>query len=753
MTPPPAHPSLAAARAYYDRGWRVVPIPTGRKGPTLDGWQHLRLTREQLDGYWEHGGNIGLLTGAASGGLVDVDLDSAEARAVARELLPDTDRTSGRSSSRSSHWWYVCDPIPPYLQFKDPVRSADGARAELVELRADDHQTMVPPSGHPSGEMVTWEREGEPALVHGGILAQAVAKVAAAALLARHWPGEGGRHDAAMALGGALAHAGWEEEDAGQFVGAVVSAADDPEEGDRLRAVASSFESIRQQEEVTGLPTLATLLPKRVVDLVVEWLGLRDNTIERELMGAADAGAGVFEPTRSYPTTDLGNGERFFAQHHPIARYSFRRSVWYTWVGTHWQQDELGHSHRLASRTVRSILQEAAAEPEPSRRKALAKWARDSESQSRRDAMLRSAAEHMPIDETQFDRDPWQLNCLNGVVDLQSGRLLPHDSHMSLSKCCHVSYDPAAQCPRWREFLDRIMGGRQSLVEFLHRALGYSLTGRVSEDSLFFLYGIGRNGKSTFIRTIKMIMGDYSCQAVHDLLLAKHAPQHPTELANLFGRRFVAAVEAGAGRSFDEALVKQLTGGDAITARRMREDFWEFTPTHKIWLAANHKPVVKGGDVGIWSRLKTIPFEVVIPEDQQDKRLDEKLQQEAAGILAWMVEGCLAWQRDGLGEPAEVRAATGNYRAEMDVLRGFIEDCCAVDDAASCPAADLYAEYMRWCLEEGEKAESKRGFGVRMEERGFRRCRIGHRQVRGYTGLRLLAAPASDATQAPGMVA
>lgn len=732
MTP---NPVLLAALAYVAERYRVVPIPPGKKGPIIPGWQNLRLTAGDLALHFDPPCNIGIQT---CEGLVDVDLDSPEARALAPYFLPPTDRICGRPGSPASHWFYRCDPEPAPARFADPTKTVDG-RAMLVELRAAGQQTMVPPSIHPSGEHVTWSKEGSPAIEHGGILRQCVGKLAAAALVARHWQDSGSRHEMALAVAGALAHAGWECEDAEHFVEAVVAATGDEELGDRLAAVASTFAARADDRPVTGIPTLSELLEKRVVNAFVGWCDLRDHALLRELTASAPPPAGATElPPAARPPTDLGNGERFNDQHQHEARYSYRRSAWYTWVGTHWQQDQMGGVQRMASRTVRAILAEAAQEPDPTRRKALAQWAKSSESQGRRDAMLKSAAEHLAIDDTRFDADPWLLNCLNGTVDLRTGELRPSDPALLLSKCAHVAYESDAACPTWLAFLNQIMRGRAPLVEFLRRALGYSLTGRVSEDALFFLYGTGSNGKSTFIRAIRAILGDYGAQAAPDLLLAKTGQQHPTELAALFGKRFVASVEPDARKKLDEGVVKHLTGGDAITARRMYEDFWEFAPTHKLWLSANHKPTIKGTDTGIWRRIKLVPFEVTIPPEAQDKALDIKLQGELAGILAWMVGGCLDWQRDGLTEPEEVRVATDLYRSEMDVLAGFLDECCEIGRRYRCTAGELYAAYVAWCAESGERPESQRGFGLRMEERGFDR-RKGASGTRGYQGLRLLA--------------
>jgi putative DNA primase/helicase len=276
----------------------------------------------------------------------------------------------------------------------------------------------------------------------------------------------------------------------------------------------------------------------------------------------------------------------------------------------------------------------------------------------------------------------------------------------------------------------------EALRRFVQRVIGYAAAGVVSEEVLVILYGVGANGKSTLVNVVMEALGDYAMQAAPDLLLAKKG-SHPTELADLFGARFVASVETDEGRRLAEGLVKQLTGRDPIKARRMREDFWQFDPTHTVFLATNHRPEVKGTDHAIWRRLKLVPFEVTIPEPEQDKGLPEKLREELPGILAWIVRGCWEWQRDGIGEPEEVKSATTSYRADMDVLAGFIEDRCVVDPDAWAAFADLYASYQDWCEESGEKAETKRRFGTRLKERGFEPGRgTGNTPIRRGIGLR-----------------
>jgi len=262
------------------------------------------------------------------------------------------------------------------------------------------------------------------------------------------------------------------------------------------------------------------------------------------------------------------------------------------------------------------------------------------------------------------------------------------------------------------------LAGDGELIRFVQKALGYSLTGSTQEQCLFMLYGAGANGKSTLIQTTSTLLGDYSRQTPTETLLVQRGDGVRNDLARLQGARFVSAVEVEGGRRLAEVLVKPLTGGDTITARFLYGEHFEFQPMFKLWLAVNHKPGVQGTDHAIWRRIHLLPFTVTIPVGEQDKRLAEKLQGELPGILRWAVEGCLAWQREGLEPPAEVKRATGDYRAEMDVIAAFIQDCCVLGDEREVSSKALYEEYTGWCTQMGESPVSQKALATALQERG-----------------------------------
>lgn len=432
-------------------------------------------------------------------------------------------------------------------------------------------------------------------------------------------------------------------------------------------------------------------------------------------------------PETEYHLTDLGNARRLVALHGKDLRYCHPFGRWYVWDGRRWREDATAAVERLAKATVQEIYAEAAGIEDDATRRALVKHALRSERRERLAAMLSLARSEpgIPVLPEELDRDPYLLNVATGTLDLRTGELRPHRREDLITRVLDVEYDPEAQCPLWLAFLNRVMEGNQQLIGFLQRAIGYCLTGDVSEQVLFLAYGTGANGKTVFLRTLLNLLGPYGKPTDPELLLARHGEAHPTGIADLMGARLAVVMETEEGRRLNETLTKWLTGGDRLKARFMRQDFFEFEPTHKIWIATNHLPTIRGTDYAIWRRIRLIPFTVTIPEDERDPHLVEKLRDELPGILAWAVRGCLAWQREGLKTPEEVKHATAAYKREQDVLAAFLEAYCVIGADARAMARDLYAAYCTWCGENGEKAMSQRQFGARLAERGFERVRLG----------------------------
>jgi putative DNA primase/helicase len=367
--------------------------------------------------------------------------------------------------------------------------------------------------------------------------------------------------------------------------------------------------------------------------------------------------------------------------------------------------------------------------------KALADYLRHvktSRSSKSKTAMLRECEQHLSLNTSDLDRDGSLLCVTNGIVNTVTGELMDHDRDRLLSKICHAEYSDKVDCPRWKGFLDETFGGDADLIRYVQKAVGYSLTGNTWEHCAFFLYGTGRNGKSTFLDVLSEILGDYAVNIQPETLMVKQAQGGPTsDVARLKGARFVTTVEPNEGARLNEGLIKQLTGGDRVTASRKYENEFEFTPEFKLWMGTNHKPVIRGTDIGIWSRIHLIPFSVQVPTERIDKALKYKLLEEASGILLWAVDGCLAWRREGLRQPAAVADASREYKNEMDVLASFLEECTS--DGGEAESGELFRAYLAWAKELNEYEMSSTKFGREMGKRYQKRPSHGSNYYYGLS--------------------
>lgn len=428
------------------------------------------------------------------------------------------------------------------------------------------------------------------------------------------------------------------------------------------------------------------------------------------------------KPAKTYDATDTGNAHRLYDKFGNILKYSYNRKKWYFWTGKKWTIDESGEVKKLADEICEDIKQEAWQIADEDLQESALKWAKRTAGSTAKEAMVKEC-QHLydiPASPDDFDSYTDFLNVQNGVVNLRNGELMPHDSRLMLSKITNCEYDAKKKKPkRWLKFLDDITNGDTALQEYIQKGIGYSISGSNKEQCAYFLYGMGNNGKSTFLDTIADMLGDYASNAQPDTLMLQSKVGSlgggaNSDIARLKSARFVTCEEPTEGVRLNEGLLKQLTGGSKVTCRFLYGDEFEYTPEFKIWVATNHKPVVRGTDVGIWRRIKLIPFEVNIPKEKVDKNLKYKLRQEFPQILAWAVEGCMKWQAEGLDEPECVREATKDYKQEMDLIAGFVEQCVMIDYASDdkVMGADLFAVYRAWAKANNEWEMTAKKFGM-----------------------------------------
>lgn len=428
-----------------------------------------------------------------------------------------------------------------------------------------------------------------------------------------------------------------------------------------------------------------------------------------------------------YKLTDVGNAERFVAMFKDEVKYCAVYKKWFVWNGKYWEQDD-GTIIEYAIQCVRSIYTYADMLPEGDQRKALIQHASRSENGNRIKAMvsLASGKRECLISPDDWDANPWLINCQNGTINLKTGKLQPFRKEDYITRICSTKYDETVATPLWDSLLETITKGDADMIRYMQKALGYAMTGDISEQAMFVLYGTGSNGKSTFLNIFSAVMNTYAQSTSSETFMQKKNESVNNDVARLKGARFVTAIEMEENKRLAEALIKSMTGGDKLVTRFLYGEFFEYIPQFKVFLAANHKPVIRDTTNSIWRRIKLMPFQNTFTEANRDKHFADKIMaKEMPGILAWAVKGCLLWQEEGIKEPESVRRATEEYRTEMDSFANFFEECCEISEGGRVSNKVLRATYDEWCKDNGEFALSQRPFSQKLLEKGFSKKKIG----------------------------
>jgi putative DNA primase/helicase len=769
------------AAVLRSRGFALCRPDPGTKKPTYRGWSTRSLEPHDfaaghllgvLGGPLSNGNRPGHAT-------VILDLDKSPVIAKADDFLAATGMEDGRRSKPRSHRFFLIPfaTIPPWAESTAP-QAAKAAKAatghpgpflkhfqhketgeNLLDFIGTGGQVVVPPSRHPSGEIREWSggEPGEPAVVEFGLLWDVTVQLALACGWERPATGEtfNDRHgtasnsapkDASTIHKRVLAYLNTCPPSISEHGGhhwlmwaarAVVYGFDlgidagfqvlwdsfNP----RCKPPWSEREIRHKCEEVDRLP----------FNKERGWLLREKNPRWKEADFAGGNGPARENVVRpDIHLTDLGNARRVVARHGQDLRYCHPWKSYLCYDGKRWLQDATGEAVWYVKNT-QAEMYGAVAEKikllgdvgddwgrknDLTRLAALLKHALKWEDGKRITASLELVRSEpgIPILPDQMDTDHFLLNCPNGSVDLRTGQLREHKKEDYLTGLCPVAYNPKAEAPRFQQFLVDIFKW-PAFIRYMQRLLGYCLTGDVREQILPIFWGSGANGKSTLINLVLAVLGeDYAIKASRDLFMVRKADGHPAQIARLFGKRVVVATETQEGGRLDEGLVKELTGGDKMAARRMRENWWQFSPTHKAILVTNHKQEIRGTDHAIWRRIRLVPFEVSFSEGQQDKKLPGTLLAEAPGVLAWLVRGCLDWQNHGLISPDPVVTATRDYRNTQDIVEQFIEERCLTGPDYRQKSGELYANFKGWCLANGEEELSQRRFGESLRERGLK---------------------------------
>jgi len=528
---------------------------------------------------------------------------------------------------------------------------------------------------------------------------------------------------------------------------------------DECAILASAQNGCRNDQLNTSAFKMGTLVGAGVLDrntveselyVTASKIGLPHAEIEKTLRSGLDKGiqhprdvqeddTTVAMPAQhGFPTTDLGNAERFAAQHGRIVRWCEPWKTWMFYNGRCWEQDKTGQIEQLAKKTVRSIYKEAAKESDDTKRGRLVKHAIDSESSGAIRAMLTCAKSELPVLPEAFNTQLDLLNCKNGTLNLQTGELRPHAPEDMQMRCIDIKYNPHAECPLWLSFIKGMFAGDISLVEFVQQGLGMSLSGDIKEQCWFLCHGEGNNGKSTMLGIVSKILASYALAANIESFQVKKNDTANYDQAEFYGKRLITASETQVGKRLNEALMKRITGGERLRAARKYESEFEFDPECTIWLSVNHLPVVKDTSKGMWRRVRRVPFTVSVADSQVDQNLPKKLMKEAEGILAWLVHGCMAWYKQGhLNIPKAVEDATLAYRKEQDAISRFLdEECIFTNKKAKTSTKALNERYEQWCEQNGERLDLKE-LKATLNARGLHSRRCGHGGSWMYEGISL----------------
>ena len=445
--------------------------------------------------------------------------------------------------------------------------------------------------------------------------------------------------------------------------------------------------------------------------------------------------------TVSHHLTDMGNAERLIDKYGDKIHFSYERKLWLIWKGKCWKWDTGGEIMQLAHKVARSIYGEITTNDDEDTAKAKAKWAASSESNQRLCAMVAVAESMVSITIDQLDCDIWLLNCNNGTINLKTGVLQPHNPADLITRVISTNYNPDATSEEWVKFLKRTFGDKKELIAFCQRALGYSITGSQGEMAIFFCHGEGWNGKSTLLGACRLILGEYAAEVEPAaFMIDKNRGTGPNEaIASLYNVNFVTSTEIEEGQRLSTALLKRMTGGESLRCEHKFERGFNYKPRYKLWMSGNHEPEISDTTKSIKNRFKKVPFLFTISAAERVQHYDEVLAEKySEAILAWLVKGCLEWQRTGLGEPSEVKEATQGYFDNQDVLHDFLGECCKDQPSETCFKSELYKAYEKWCDDNGDKyALGKKTFNTRITEKGFISDRGGHNKPIWH-GLRLL---------------
>lgn len=660
-------PAVSEALAYASKGWRVIPVPPNLKHPVLVGWPTEATTDPtSIEGWWAEspGSNIAIATGEGSS-IVVLDVDGELGKSTLDKLTAEHGELPATYLEKSPHGTHY------FFNYPGVTIESGPSVFPGIDLQSDKRCITVAPS------VVDGEKYE---VVNDGPIADVPDWLVSLLLLATE--------SSTIQIDiGSAEFEGYPkgERNMRTFLYAC-----------SLRAKGNSFEEAKH--------------------LVLE--KAKVCTPPFQPVEALTCLNSAWKYSTPYEMTDVGNAKRLVGLFGNSLRKPIYQKQWLVRDGELWRPDETGRIVRRAKQTVQTIATEARNQEDLDYQKAMRKHAKTSGSLRSVESMINLARSEIgiPVGANQVDADPYLLGTLSGVLDLRDQAIT--DTDQIVTKRVPVLFNAEASCPRWKQFLDEVFAGDDDLVKYIQQAVGYSLSGRTTEQCLFFLHGSGANGKSTFLNVIRHLLGEYAVTAPPTVLMSS-GKQDNAAIASMHGARLSVASEVGEESRFDEVTVKQLTGGDSVSCRHLYANYFTYTPQFKLWIGGNHKPQIHGTDYAIWRRIKLIPFNVTFAKGDCDPKLEQKLKLEIEGILNWAIDGCRDWMVNGLDEPDSVSQATAEYRSESDIVRQFLDDRCVPGGPDDMIAASLlYSEYRDWCIETGNQCVTATMFGRKLVEIG-----------------------------------
>lgn len=689
-----AHDS-GAKQSIISQDQVYVLLHADEKRPITSDWQNRPVS---LADFNSENYNLGLLLGADTG-FVDVDCDSAEAVHLAKCLLLKPYAHFQRSSS-SGHYIYRCPDAGKTVQ-----RGYDGT---LIELRSTGGQTMIPPSVHPDGDTLEWSLINEDA---GGRefadLMKLVNLIAAGCLVAQAYS-EGSRHWLSLGFAGLLRKAGVQQEECEKVIKGIAEWGYDQE--DRIANVRTTYQ--QDIQSVAGYRLLQEHLDQAVLEKICNWLGVpRELTaLNGEVLDHRDSLPDV-QAITSETISEAVLAENFVRKIEGKHCFVPQDRQWRYWNDTRWMPDDrnvLGASFMDFLRSQKASANDYRVE------ESLQKF----ETSYKADSVAKLSQANCAVESDAFDRKDHLLNCPNGVFDLNSGMLKTHNPLDYLSKQTTTAYDPEATAPRFEQFVLEICNDEEGLAGYLQRIAGYALEGGNPEQVMFILHGRGANGKSTFVEVCSDVLGSYTKTAPSSVLIEARSGGVGDDLVFLKGARWINASETGQGSYLAENKLKQITGGDTTAGRALYAAYQEFQISGVVLFSTNHLPRVRGTDEGIWRRLNVIEFNRTFTAGQRDPHLKDTLLAERSGVLNWMLEGHRQYKANGLQPPECVQRATRLYRNDMDVVSGFLEECCQFDAERRTQQTILKGAFERFCYENGRGETHWSDLKTELEARG-----------------------------------